>query len=85
MTKFQEEVYNIVKKIPKGEVITYKEVAERIDNPKAFRAVGNALNKNKFVGVPCHRVIKSNGDVGGYAWGTKNKSKLLKQEGWLTG
>ena len=53
MTDFQEKVYGVVRKIPKGKVLTYKEIAAAIGNPKAYRAVGNALNKNPFREVPC--------------------------------
>jgi O-6-methylguanine DNA methyltransferase len=82
MTPFQEKVYKEVKKIPKGEVRTYKEVALAIGNPKASRAVGNALNKNPDVKtVPCHRVVRSDGAIGGYRYGTKKKASLLKKEG----
>lgn len=81
LTKFQEKVYNAVKKIPKREVLTYKEVARMIGKPKAYRAVGNALNKNQFRDVPCHRVIRSDGKIGGYARGNKMKAELLKKEG----
>ncbi len=78
---FQKKIYNITKKIPKGKVSTYKEIANKL-NSKAYRAVGNALNKNPYAPiVPCHRVVKSNGEVGGFASGTKNKIKLLKKEG----
>lgn len=80
---FKEKVYNIVRNIPKGEVLTYKEVAEKIGDPKAFRVVGNILNKNYNVDIPCHRVIKSNGELGGYNRGVKNKIVLLKQEKYL--
>jgi methylated-DNA-[protein]-cysteine S-methyltransferase len=81
ITTFQQKVYDVVKKIPKGETLTYKEVAVAIGKPKAYRAVGNALNKNPFAPeVPCHRVIKSNGTPGGFAWGTSNKIQLLKKE-----
>ena len=75
-----EKVYNIVKTIPKGKVTTYKEIAEQL-NTKAYRAVGNALNKNRNKDVPCHRVIKSNGEIGGYAHGKNKKIKILKSEG----
>lgn len=81
MTRFEEKVYKVVKNIPKGKVLTYKEVARLIGHPLAFRAVGNALNKNPFKEMPCHRVIKSDGSIGGYAKGTKNKIRLLKKEG----
>ena len=78
---FKEKVYNEVKKIPKGKVLTYKQVAEKIDHPKAYRAVGNALNKNRDKNVPCHRVVKSNGQSGGYYKGTNKKKKILRSEG----
>ena len=77
---FNKKVYDLCRKIPKGKVSTYKELAKKI-NPKAYRAVGNALNKNKSREVPCHRVIKSSGKIGGFAKGTKTKIKLLKKEG----
>lgn len=61
--------------------MTYKEVAMAIGLPKAYRAVGNALNKNPFAPkVPCHRVIRSDGTIGGFASGTKKKIELLKRE-----
>lgn len=81
ITPFQQRVYNFVKTIPKGKTATYKEVAVAIGYPKAYRAVGNALNSNPQIGIiPCHRVIRSNGEVGGFATGTKNKVKLLRGE-----
>jgi len=80
-TKFQNKVYEIVKKIPRGKVMSYKEVAEKIGKPRAYRAVGNALNKNIDPTVHCHRVIRSNGSPGGYRKGTKEKIRLLKKEG----
>ena len=84
MTKFRGKVYRIIKKIPRGEVMTYKEVARAIGRPRAYRAVGNALNKNTDLAVPCHRVIRSDGKVGGYRRGTKKKIELLKSEGFST-
>lgn len=70
ITEFQQKVYDFVKTIPKGKTATYKEVAVAIGRPKAYRAVGNVLNKNPFAPiVPCHRVIKSNGDIGWRHWG----------------
>lgn len=78
---FKEKVFVITKKIPKGKVSTYKEIARAIKNPKACRAVGNALNKNVNKSVPCYRVIKSDGSVGGFRWGSKEKIKKLKREG----
>lgn len=78
---FKEKVYKIVAQIPKGKVMTYKEVAIRTGSPRACRAVGNILNKNYNPLVPCHRVIRSNGDIGGFRRGRKNKLKILKEEG----
>jgi len=83
MTVFQEKVLNIVKKIPKGKVLSYKTVAKLAGNPRAWRAVGNILNKNKDPKIPCHRVIKSNGKIGGYNRGVKKKIGLLKREGLM--
>lgn len=79
-TLFQNKVYNLTKKIPRGKVTTYKIIGNKLKT-KAYRAVGIALNKNKNKDVPCHRVVNSNGSVGGFAKGTKNKIKLLKKEG----
>jgi len=79
---FNNSVLAICKKIPKGKVSTYKLIAKKINSPNAARAVGNALNKNKFlVKIPCHRVVLSSGFVGGYAKGAKEKIKLLEKEG----
>ena len=77
---FSERVLTIVKKIPKGKTMSYKEVARAAGSPRAWRAVGNILNKNKDPLVPCHRVIKSDGRVGGYKEGKKKKMILLKRE-----
>jgi methylated-DNA-[protein]-cysteine S-methyltransferase len=77
---FKQKVYKLTSKIPKGKLTTYKIIANRL-NTKAYRAVGNALNKNKNKKVPCHRVVLSSGEVGGFANGTKNKIRLLKKEG----
>lgn len=79
-TDFQEAVYNLTKKIPKGRVSTYKEIANKLGT-KAYRAVGNALNKNKDRSVPCHRVVNSDGCIGGFAWGINKKILLLRKEG----
>ena len=80
---FQEKVYEVVRKIPKGSVLTYKEVAKKMGTLNAARAVGSALKKNYNPEIPCHRVIKSNGTLGGYNRGIKMKEKLLKEEGFL--
>ena len=80
---FREKVYAVVKKIPKGRVLTYKEVARRVGKPLAYRAVGNILNKNVDPKVPRHRVIRSDGKIGGYRDGSSFKIKILKEEGYL--
>ena len=81
VTEFEQQVYKLCKKIPKGKVSTYGEIAKAIGS-KCSRAVGNALNKNPYAPVvPCHRVVRSNGGVGGFASGQKNKIKILKKEG----
>ncbi len=77
---FNDKVYNLVKKIPKGKISTYKIVANKL-NSKAYRAVGNALNKNPYKEVPCHRIIASNGHLHGYAQGLKAKKEILEKEG----
>ncbi len=80
MSKFQEKVYNVVKKIPKGKTMSYKEVSKMAGFPKAWRAVGNVLNKNRNPNVPCHRVIRSDGKIGGFFGGTEKKAVLLQEE-----
>lgn len=80
---FTEKVYEVVRKIPKGKTLSYKEVAKKAGSPNAFRAVGNILNKNYNPKIPCHRVIKSSGELGGYNRGSKNKKKILLEEGFL--
>lgn len=82
MKEFQSRVLEMTSKIPKGKVTTYKELARAIGRPKAWRAVANALARNPYpIRIPCHRVVRSNGEVGGYAPGTKRKMKLLTSEG----
>ena len=78
---FKNYVYDVVKKIPRGKILSYKLVAKLAGKPKAWRAVGNILNKNRDKKIPCHRVIKSNGKIGGYNRGIKKKIALLKREG----
>ncbi|RLC40311.1 MAG: 6-O-methylguanine DNA methyltransferase [Candidatus Nealsonbacteria bacterium] len=80
---FKQKVFKIVKKIPRGKVLTYKEVAEKAGKPRAWRAVGNILAKNKNPTIPCHRVIRSDGEIGGYNKGRRKKRELLKKEGYL--
>ncbi|OGY79387.1 MAG: hypothetical protein A3B74_00920 [Candidatus Kerfeldbacteria bacterium RIFCSPHIGHO2_02_FULL_42_14] len=78
---FSEYVLRVVQSIPKGQVLTYKEVARRAGRPKAFRAVGNILHKNRDPRVPCHRVIRSDGICGGYNRGKHVKLRRLQKEG----
>ncbi len=80
-TRFQKQVYDATRKIPKGNITTYLSIAKAIDKPHAYRAVGNALNKNPFAPeVPCHRVVKSNGRIGGFAKSQKVKREMLESE-----
>lgn len=81
MTEFEKKVYYATKKIPRGYVATYRAIAVKIGNPFAVRAVGNALGRNPFRGVPCHRVVRSDGRVGGFMRGTDKKKERLIQEG----
>ena len=83
-TKFQKKVWNYLKTIKKGTVKSYKQVAIAINRPKSARAVANAVGKNPFAPkIPCHRVIRSDGFLGGYSGkgGVKTKKLLLKREG----
>ena len=80
MTSFQQKVYRVVKKIPRGKVLTYNQVAGRAGSPRAARAVGSALSKNFDPEIPCHRVVRSDGKIGGYNRGVKRKIMLLQQE-----
>tara|TARA_B100001175_G_C19069228_1_gene430498 strand:+ start:80 stop:361 length:282 start_codon:yes stop_codon:yes gene_type:complete len=82
-TDFQIKVWSYLKKIPKGKVKTYLEVAKAIRKPKAFRAVANAVGKNPYPPkIPCHRVIRSDGKIGGYSGkgGIREKRRLLASE-----
>jgi len=82
-TEFEIKVWNYLKKIPKGELRTYSQVAIAIDNPLAVRAVANAIGKNPFPPtIPCHRVVRSDGGIGGYSGkgGLTTKKILLKIE-----
>ena len=81
-TKFQIAVWRACAKIPKGRVSTYAEIAKAIGKSGAARAVGNALNQNPHAPhVPCHRVVKSDGNVGGFVHGSKKKIELLRKDG----
>jgi len=79
-SSFLGQVFEIVKKIPKGKTLTYKQVAEKAGSPRAYRAVGNILNKNYDPKIPCHRVIRSDGRLGGYNRGAEKKKELLEKE-----
>ena len=82
MSEFRDRILKLVTMVPKGKVTTYKELARAMGNPKAYRAVANALARNPFpIKIPCHRVIRSNGEVGGYILGVRRKIKLLLWEG----
>jgi len=79
--KFSERCYQILKEVPKGKVTTYKILANVLGT-KAYRAVGSAMKNNPYAPrVPCHRVIKSNGEIGEYAFGVQKKIALLEKEG----
>lgn len=80
MTEFAKTVYFVVTQIPKGETRTYKEVAEAAGRPGAYRAVGTILSKNQDPAVPCHRVVKSDGSLGGYNGLQGEKQRLLELE-----
>ena len=84
-TQFQVKVWKYLRTIPKGKVKTYKQVAIAVNRPKSARAVGNACGKNLYSPkIPCHRVIRSDGTLGGFSTpgGIKTKKKLLKKEGF---
>lgn len=81
MILFAEKVYSACRRIRKGRVSTYSEIAKAIGSPYAQRAIGNALNRNPHRSVPCHRVVCSDGRVGGFARGPDEKAKMLVSEG----
>ncbi len=80
---FSQRVLDVVTRIPRGSVLTYAEVAQRADSPRAVRAVGTILSKNYRADVPCHRVIRSDGKLGQYNRGETRKKELLQEEGYL--
>jgi len=83
-TNFQIKVWKALLLIPPGQVVTYKMIAERIGHPRAVRAVGNAIGKNPIAYlIPCHRVIRESGQLGGYRWGIGLKRRILESEGML--
>lgn len=80
---FSKKVYDVVRKIPRGKVMTYAEVAKKAGSPGASRAVGSLMAKNYDLKIPCHRVIRSDGKIGNYnRGGPKKKFELLHQEGY---
>ncbi len=82
MKSFSDKVKEIVRKIPKGKTLTYKEVAKRAGNSNASRAVGSIMKRNFDPKIPCHRVIRSDGGMGGYNRGGQNRKKaILRKEG----
>ncbi|MEK7160437.1 MAG: MGMT family protein [Patescibacteria group bacterium] len=81
ITDFQKRVFIVARNIPRGQVLTYGEVARRLGDKNLARAVGNALNKNRDSKVFCHRVVRSDGRVGGFNSGMARKIKLLRGEG----
>jgi len=83
VTEFQKKVYSLCRKVPKGRVTTYGRIAKAVGKTGLLsRAVGSALNKNPFAPeVPCHRVVKSDGSIGGFASGSEKKIDLLRKEG----
>ncbi|MBI5004788.1 MAG: MGMT family protein [Candidatus Lloydbacteria bacterium] len=82
MTSFKQKVFAIVKKIPAGKTLSYGEVAKRTGNKKAARAVGAVLKTNYDPAIPCHRVIRSDGALGGYNRSIARKNNLLIKEGY---
>jgi len=81
LTKFEKAVYGVVMEIPLGQTRSYGWVARRLHRPQSARAVGNALNKNPYAPfIPCHRVIASDGSLGGYSVGLRKKMELLRRE-----
>ena len=80
-TAFQERVWQALREIPPGSTMSYAEVAERIGAPRAVRAVANACAANRLaVAVPCHRVVRQDGNLSGYRWGVARKRELLRRE-----
>ena len=79
-SSFAEQVYREVSKISRGETRTYKQIAKAVGRPNAYRAVGSALSHNFDPQIPCHRVIRQDGKLGGYNRGLEKKRKILEQE-----
>ncbi len=86
MNEFQSRVLELTSRIPKGKVTTYREIARAMGKPRAYRAVANALRHNPYpIKIPCHRVVRSNGEVGGLGGsvtrGTRKKARMIAAEG----
>lgn len=85
-TAFQQQVWCALQAIPVGRTASYTEIAERIGRPRAVRAVAAACAANRLaIAIPCHRVVRSNGELSGYRWGSERKRQLLQREGARTG
>lgn len=80
--KYENEIFRLLRKIPKGKVTTYSEIAKALGNPKLARHVGNVLNRNgRPDEIPCFKVVESNGRAGGYSLGAREKTRRLQLEG----
>jgi len=80
-TDFQRKVWAELRKVKRGEVVSYEEIAQRIGKPKAVRAVGTAIGRNEIAFlIPCHRVVRKSGGLGGFRWGLEVKKKMLEWE-----
>ena len=80
-TAFQERVWRALREIPPGTTASYTEIAERIGSPRSVRAVAQACGANRLaVAIPCHRVVRRDGDLAGYRWGVERKRELLRRE-----
>jgi AraC family transcriptional regulator of adaptative response/methylated-DNA-[protein]-cysteine methyltransferase len=80
-TVFQERVWQALREIPPGTTVSYAEIAQRIGSPRAVRAVAQACGANPIaVAIPCHRVVRRDGDISGYRWGVERKRELLQRE-----
>jgi AraC family transcriptional regulator, regulatory protein of adaptative response / methylated-DNA-[protein]-cysteine methyltransferase len=84
-TAFQRRVWQALQEIPVGQTVSYVEIAQRIGSPKAVRAVAGACAANNLaIAIPCHRVVRNDGALSGYAWGVERKKALLDREGART-
>lgn len=82
LADFQKQVYSLIKKISKGRISTYGQIARVLGRPNSARLIGRILSKNPhLIKIPCHRVVKSDGQIGGYKLGIRKKAQLLKKEG----